>query len=1752
MKRFIYLLLLLFSSFSSYATHIVGAQLYYECLNPVTNTYQVTLKLYRDCLNGQAPYDNPLHLFIFDASGSIYQTIAVPIPPITPQITPNWGPCVTTTPNLCIEEGIYITTLTLPPSAGGYDIAWARCCRNSAINNLVTPLGEGVTFLAHVPDPGLADCNTMPIFNNTPPLFFCQAQTATFDYSATDIDGDSLYYALTNPYTGTNFAGLGAVNPNITGGGSPIINPTTNPMGPPIYNNVVFSPGHNFTNPFGPGSTITLDPQSGSMVINPANLGIFVMAVSVFEYRNGQLLSENKQDIQVHVLACLPQEAPPDVTFNFGGAQSNLDTVFMPAQQVTCIDIQVFDSIMVGNLLSTLTTPLTSNPTFNLTTSGVNPLNGIICWEPQCSYVGQTIPVIIKGEDTGDCPGFGVAFDTFYIHVYLPPNTAPLISPNYTGLNLSNDTILVNATNTLCYPFTINDPEGDSLSLTPLSPIFSATNGATITLNNTTSPITGQVCWTPDCALANQTIQLSFLATDYSACNVTHTDTTSIYVLVQIPPNTPPQLTINLNNTTHNGDTVIVEALDSFCFNLSGIDIDTATTLTLVGSGAVFTGTNPPTLVTSGTNPMAAQLCWTPDCQYADQLLMLVFDLTDTGVCNNAGDDKDTVYVKVTLAPNAPPNIVHNLAGNTVNGDTIFIDALDNFCYDFTVNDANSTQTLTATPLSPVFTGANAPTFTVTGTNPLSGEICWTPDCQYVGQVIPFEIQAVDNAICNTDSLDKDTVYIKISIPPNNPPAALHDLTGNTFANDTIYCNAFDANCYQVVFSDINAQDSLTWYGLSPITQGSATITATGWNPLTLEVCWTPDCSYEGQVVPLIIGATDNGKCNNLMSVTDTVFIKISDPVPLPPIVTHNFGNLQAVGDTLYMYQTDSLCYSFAIQDLTLSDSILYSYTCESVVNGGYTLLSYPTATYNNGTLSGQMCIYPSCANGGSMYRLIIKGIDDIPCPPSAESSDTIFIKVNTNFYAISVNDTAFCAGTGGVQLNVTPWGGAGAPYYYTWNCVGGNGCGISTPYVPNPVVNPPFGTTTYLVQMADVNGCTSEIDSVDVTILPLPIVDAGRDTTICQGGFGVFLQPTVINQSQVPPPYTYTWFPGTGLNDSTLWHPFAHPNTTTIYTLVVTAPTGCSSLVTTLDTLSTVTINVNPTPIVNAGPTQAVCAGDSIMLQGFASGAGATYNYQWTPNLGLTNGEDTLATPISAPPFTTTYTLVAEANGCYGSDTTTLYVHTLPTANAGVSYEICGQDSVKLIGLADGDWDNTATYTYTWSPPIGLSSQNVYEPMASPPTTTTYTLTVNSSHGCVSDDYQATVRVLPTPLAAAGKDTLVCGNSLVLNGSYSWFNGLSSGQTTIVSWNPNNLTSPDHQLQTNATLTGDNTFYLTVQTGACATTDSIHILSSPSLNANIEIAGDTSTICEGDTLQLIATGGNGNPSYQWSPNTNISNIVAPTPWVYAYVNMTYVLMMTEGFCREFDTISLKVNPRPIADYIQTFPKGCAPLNVHFENLASNEIAYIWNFGDGQAVNNQGAISHIFENVGVYPVSLTVVGAGGCAATYQNDAIEVLPPPTADFTLSDQALLLGKPINFVNQSQNASSYLWDFGSGTYISTEENPSYTFKEAKEWVIKLLASNEYCSSSISKIFAIKAPHLFVPNVFSPNGDGTHDTFLIEYDGNETFQLEIFDRWGSPIFLSTDVKKVWTGEEQGTGVYYYLLSIGSKEYRGNVTLMR
>jgi gliding motility-associated-like protein len=269
------------------ASHIVGGEIYYDYLG--NNNYRVYIAVYRDCLSTGAEFDSPLPLGVFNANNVMIQNVSVPYPgkQNLPVVFNN--PCVVTPTGICVERAIYTTVINLPPTVGGYSLVYQRCCRGPNITNIINPDNTGFTLVGKIP--GIANgyyVNSSPRFNNYPPLVLCNNEDLIFDHSATDPDGDELVYEMITPNAGaTDF------------------NPAPNPPPAPPYFPVNWSGGFNAPQPLGPGSSLSINPQTGMLIADPELIGLFVVGVRVKEYRNGVQIGQTDRDFIFKVINCV-------------------------------------------------------------------------------------------------------------------------------------------------------------------------------------------------------------------------------------------------------------------------------------------------------------------------------------------------------------------------------------------------------------------------------------------------------------------------------------------------------------------------------------------------------------------------------------------------------------------------------------------------------------------------------------------------------------------------------------------------------------------------------------------------------------------------------------------------------------------------------------------------------------------------------------------------------------------------------------------------------------------------------------------------------------------------------------------------------------------------------------------------------------------------------------------------------------------------------------------------------------------------------------------------------------------------------------------------------------------------------------------------------------------------------------------------------------------------------------------------------
>jgi Secretion system C-terminal sorting domain len=274
MKHKLLLLAFFLLPFNTFATHIIGGTLEYSYLG--NNQYQIHLMVYRDCLNGFPPFDDPAAIGIFNGSGTLLTTMNLSVnDSLTIFIQ---GICIPG--NVCIRKANYYSTVTLTPSGGPYTLAYQRCCRSGSIMNLINPLDVGMTFYNQIPT--LA--NSSPIFENEFAAFTYVGDNFSFDASATDPDGDVLVYSFDDAHDGAS-----QVDP------MPI-----SPSAPP-YISIPWLAPFSIGDMIGGPVPLSIDPNTGIITAVPGTIGIFVLSQKVDEYRNGILINTSRREFVLAV-----------------------------------------------------------------------------------------------------------------------------------------------------------------------------------------------------------------------------------------------------------------------------------------------------------------------------------------------------------------------------------------------------------------------------------------------------------------------------------------------------------------------------------------------------------------------------------------------------------------------------------------------------------------------------------------------------------------------------------------------------------------------------------------------------------------------------------------------------------------------------------------------------------------------------------------------------------------------------------------------------------------------------------------------------------------------------------------------------------------------------------------------------------------------------------------------------------------------------------------------------------------------------------------------------------------------------------------------------------------------------------------------------------------------------------------------------------------------------------------------------------
>jgi len=355
--------------------------------------------------------------------------------------------------------------------------------------------------------------------------------------------------------------------------------------------------------------------------------------------------------------------------------------------------------------------------------------------------------------------------------------------------------------------------------------------------------------------------------------------------------------------------------------------------------------------------------------------------------------------------------------------------------------------------------------------------------------------------------------------------------------------------------------------------------------------------------------------------------------------------------------------------------------------NGNYSWS--PAAYLNNPNIQNPI----ATINSTTTFYLTVSTVGSSACA----ATDSVTIYINPLPVIQTLIDTTICQFA---PLILTTTSNATS---YQWSPAGS----VNNPGIANPSFIGSSSQRMYVVGSTG-PGCSS-IDSVDVTVRPLPAVKTIDDTTLCS------IQPLVLTTTGAQ---TYSWSPTGGLNNPSIPNPVFSGSTSQTYTVTGTDVTGCRNT-------DLVNIFFSSPDSLKQPPAFTICGNQSVQLNG---NNGNRVSYLWSPATYLSN--PTIINPEANPPQTTLYTLSVTDNTCGfdSSFTTLLTILPSPVINARKSNDIDCAFKSAVLQASGGN-------QYTWSPASGLSSTTISNPVANPIITQKYIVKVENSSGCINTD---------------------------------------------------------------------------------------------------------------------------------------------------------------------------------------------------------------------------------------------------------------------------------------------------------------------------------------------------------------------------------------------------------------------------------
>jgi gliding motility-associated-like protein len=1658
-----------------------------------------------------------------------------------------------------------VTQLTAPGCTGMWSGGWGTCCRPAGAVN-ITNSGSASMYTEFKMNQSLEQgkCNNGVEFEDNPnahPLrYVCLSDTLCYNFGVQEADGDSLVFELV-------------------------------PAKQTATTNVAYSTGYSATNPI---NGITLDPNTGEVCFVAQPVGRFVVAIRVSEYDpiTGLFKGSNMRDILFIIQSCPPNAAPSGSTIqNFvgtgGATATGPNTIEMCEGDDMCFELQFVDSnyavdtnmFIFTNLTGILVGP-NPNDTATISNSVVDSIfiNGdtllritsTICWTaPPGSggvynfYVGVndehcTVPKDFFRAITVTVTGSTVAWPDQIIcgnqtaQIFASGGTAfswQAISgdPVQVGINFSCDSCaapIANPTQTTQYVVTSNVNSScqntDTVTITVAQDYFvNATpdtimcNLDTVQLNAVASiPGTFTYQWNNAGSLSNDTISnpvaippgpTIYSITMTSADGCEKNSTANIFI-------TPPFPLLN----PIADDTVLCDVGDT-----AQLDIEflVANATSCLGSYSQCLSTTNYTVIGTGTTSNSST------------------SFANTAPFGNFRKSVRQQYLykaselqALGLAAGMITEIGFNVA--SVNGTASYSN------YEIKMGCSADTFFTAAFKSAPTVVFPSGTVLISTGWNmiPLSTPYIWDGTSSLVVDIC-FEMLSAA-ATLNSSTYYHSPGFTSCVYYENNfvDACTTNVITNASFNRPNTrfgFCDGADPAAYTYTwYPNYNMSNQ---YVLDPFVWPDSTYTYSVIVNDTFGVC------SDTSDITIYVGEIDAGPDTILCEGDSTMLMPIITTICPNGTETYSWSPTTGLSDPTVMNP-------MATVTQTTTYVLTYNNSC------GCTMTDSVTITVNQFGNPNPVFTHPTCGQADGEILLQSVG-GSAPYTFSIDSGNTFFASnLFTNLamggYTMQIMDSngclspmitdtlinpgtpvidsitlvdPSCFGYADGQITIFASGGT-PPIRYSVN--GGTNFSISNSFTG-------MSEGTYSIVVRDDSLCMTFPQTVQLVGNNQMFVDSilFSDLDCYQDSSGWI---EVFGHGGTNP-LTYSVNNGISYSPSQLFTGLAAG----LYPVLIRDSVGCTT---------TVQIQAigEPTPLVTTvNPVNDSCfnaCGGSATLN--VSGATPPYSYVWRKGANIVGNNAASVNGLCAG---TDYEIqVTDSNGCE------VFVPFVITHPALLVVNFVKED-ISCFGANDGKitltgTGGTAPYTYSIDGGTTFVGSNIFTNL----TPGTYNIVMaDSGQRCTAvntviinepSEITLSTNITEKTICVAGCQQLVATAVGGVGAPYNfiWNQGLDSNGVQNVC----------------PTMTTIYSVYAADSNGC--TSDALGIVLNLYDSLRVD-AGPDRDLCPGDTAQLAAlvTGGDGNGyNYQWTPVSGLSGGFISNPMAYPSVSTLYKVVVTDN-CETpaaTDSVWVRINPIPtMGFYADTPTEGCEPFDITLVNTSTPVQFAEWTIGeDTKAHGFKVDITDLKE--GVYDVKLRVITPFGCENEITEPKfITVYPLPIAKFEMNPaQTTVFNTIIQFTDQSiGNINAWEWDF-SGLGSSTDQNSIFQYPPDTGTfpVILTVTSTDGCIDDQEELLRIGGEfNIYVPNSFTPNGDGNNDVFAPRAVGMDEskYKLQVYDRWGGIVFESSSLSQPWDGTVQGTGqiaqngVYVWRIVAQDNTdnpeghtYQGTVTLIR